>query len=38
MLVFLAKSLGGGFVYEEVKVLRGADRLCLAHGVDGHKL
>jgi hypothetical protein len=36
MLVFLAKSLGGGFVYEEVKVLRGTDRLRLAYGGDGH--
>jgi len=28
MLVFLAKSLEGGFVYEEVKVQRGADCIC----------
>ena len=26
MLVFLAKSLEGSFIYEEVKVQRGADR------------
>lgn len=36
MLAFLAKSLEGGFIYEEVKVQRGADRLCLAHAGDGH--
>jgi len=36
MLDFLAKSQEGGFVYEEVKFQRGADRLCLAHSGEGH--
>jgi len=33
---FLAKSLEGGFVDEDIEVHGGADRLCSAAGGDGH--